>query len=121
MFKHIHLWWLELRLESHLGKYDAYLNKVYDEGAITDDNKLRIALETLRSPPLNKGQRWAEHQKLVGRQMGVLPVPKPAPITAPKRGSRWSGAIRVVFRTLKGKTAKPVVIRGKDKEHAKSP
>lgn len=89
MLKQIHLWWLELRLESHLGKHDAYLNRLYDTNAITLDDKLRAAKEALRSLPMDKAERWAEYQKLVGRQMGVFPKeaepPRSPPNLRPKR------------------------------------
>lgn len=71
MLKRIYLWWLELQLESHLGKHDAYLNRLHDANAMTLDDKLRTAKDVLRFPPMDKGERWAEHQKLVGRQQNL--------------------------------------------------
>lgn len=78
MLKQICLWWLELRLESHLGKHDAYLNRLYDTDAVTLDDKLRAAKDVLRLPPMDKGERWAEHQRLVGRQVGCSQKPAEA-------------------------------------------
>lgn len=107
MLNRLRLWWLEIRLESQLGKHDAFLNRVYEAKATEDDEKISIALEVLRSPPFNKGRRWAEHQKLVGRQVGAL-VDEPAPAEPkPKENPRLAGTFRILFQkmTLRGKSS----------------
>lgn len=67
MLNRIRLWWLELRLESHLGKHDAYLNRIHETNQITLDEKIKVAKAVLAWPPLSKGRRWAEHQRLARR------------------------------------------------------
>lgn len=111
MLNRLRLWWLELRLESELGKHDAFLNRVYEAKATEDDEKVRIALDVLRLPPLNKGQRWAEHQKLAGRQVGALADEPAAAQPKPKESPRLAGSFRILFLKMTmraSKSATPV-------------
>lgn len=64
----LRLWWLEQRLGLHLGKYNAYLNRVYEQRAHSDlSRRLSIARQLLREPELEFGQRMLEAARLKNR------------------------------------------------------
>jgi len=67
MFMKLRLWWTEQRLGLHLGKFDAYLNRVHDQGANDPGHRLLIAKQLLREPELEFGQRLVEHVRLKNR------------------------------------------------------
>jgi hypothetical protein len=66
------LWWLEQRLRLHLGKYNAYLNRVLDQNALSDRmRRLSIAQQLIREPELEFGQRILEAARLKNRLKAI--------------------------------------------------
>lgn len=114
MFSRIRLWWLELRLESQLGKYDAYLNQVHDAKLATDKEKIKVAMQLLHSPPMNKGERWAAHQRVANRKAGVsLKDAETAQVPRVRsRRSRLMSRLRQLARKV-AKARQPVAMHGR--------
>lgn len=67
MFARLKLFLLELRLQSHLGMWHAYLNATHDQGATSPQVRIDIALAILNGPPLERSRRWYEYVRVVGR------------------------------------------------------
>ena len=67
MFTRLKLFWLELRLQSHLGMWHAYRNAVHDQGAASTHNRINIAQALLNGPPMERSRRWHEYVRLTRR------------------------------------------------------
>ena len=64
----LQLWCVEQRLKLHLGKYNAYLNQVFDHKAQNDLlQRLVIARQLLQEPELELGRRWLEAVRVRNR------------------------------------------------------
>jgi hypothetical protein len=62
------LWFLEQRLRTHSGKYDAYLYSVAQQQAERNTLKrIEIANDLLHQPDLSRMQSWAEYQRRQNR------------------------------------------------------
>lgn len=67
MFARLKLFLLELRLQSHLGKWHAYRNECHDQGAASTQDRLRIAQAILHGPALERSRRWYDYVRLTQR------------------------------------------------------
>ena len=67
MFARIWLFWLELRLQSHLGMWHAYRNAIHDQNATSTQARIGIAQAILSGPPLELSRRWYEYVRVVQR------------------------------------------------------
>lgn len=67
MFARLQLFWLELRLQSHLGMWHRYRNECHVQGADSTQNRMNIALAILDGPPLERSRRWFEYVRLIER------------------------------------------------------
>ncbi len=80
MLKPFSLWLLEKRLRLHTGKYDAYLNQVFESRVEYDfPGRIQIAMKVLKEPKFSRMRAWAEYQR---RQNQLIP-----PQVSPTQGT----------------------------------